>query len=224
MSTVAVIPVKRFGRALRRLAGVLDRPERGALQAAMLTDLLGACTACPGLDGVIVVSRDPAAAALAHAHGARVVPDHDPPRGMNAAVGIGQRAAGAAGHDTVLVLTADLPLARPGDLTAILQADPGGDRCAVLVPSRHGTGTNALLIRPGTAIDTHLGVDSRARHRRALAAARVPLTELTLPWVGLDIDTPQDLGLLLGAPHDTHARRECLRMGIDGRLVAGIGS
>ena len=87
--TTVVVPVKPSGVALRRLAGMLDARTRRELQAAMLADVLGACAAARGLVEVLVVTADPEAGARAAARGARIIPDHDPPRGMNAAVEIG---------------------------------------------------------------------------------------------------------------------------------------
>ena len=224
MNALAVIPVKPLGRALGRLAAVLSRPERRELQAAMLMDLLDACAACTALAGILVVTSDPAAAELAAGYGASVLPDHDPPQGMNPAVAVGQAHAAARGYDAVLVLTADLPLVEPDDLTATVAAVPGVSPAVVVVPSRHGTGTNAILIAPPAAIPTRLGPESRTRHHAEAAAAGAALTEVALPWVGLDIDTPEDLALLLAAERPSRAREVCRAMRLDGRLEAGIGS
>jgi 2-phospho-L-lactate guanylyltransferase len=218
VSVVAVIPVKRFGWALGRLAGVLTRAERADLQAAMLTDLLEACTACPQLTGVTVVSCDPKATALAFGYGARTLADHDPPRGMNAAVAIGRADAAARGAEAVLVLTADLPLAAPQDLASVVQTRGAAD--GVLVPSRDGTGTNALLLTPPEVMNTHLGVDSRAQHHREATRLGLALHDHEVPGISVDIDTPDDLVLLLAAPRSTHAQRACRRMGLDERLAA----
>jgi len=224
VSTLAVIPVKPLGRALGRLSAVLTRSERRELQAAMLMDLLDACAACAALDGIVVVTSDAAAARLAAGHGAVVLPDHDPPQGMNPAVAVGQAHAAAAGHDAVLVLTADLPLVEAEDLTAAVAAASAGAPAVVVVPSRHGTGTNAILIAPPAVIPTRLGPDSRARHHAEAAAAGATITEVGLPWVGLDIDTPEDLALLIGTDRPSRARDACRAMRLDGRLEAGIGS
>jgi 2-phospho-L-lactate guanylyltransferase len=218
---LAVVPVKPLGRALGRLAGVLAPGERRELQDAMLADLLAACAACPDLAGTLVVTADPTAARLARTHGARVLPDHAPPQGMNPAVAIGQARAAATGMDAALVLTADLPLAGPADLSAIVAARPGEDG-VVLVPSRDGTGTNALLIAPPAAMPTRLGPDSRARHAAAAAAAGLRLRELERPWVALDVDTPEDLLLLASSGRPGRATALCARLGVSGRVAAGI--
>ena len=70
--TLAVIPVKPLAGALGRLGSVLAPAERAALQAAMLADVLGACRATPGLQGMLVVTGDPAATAIARGAGAAV--------------------------------------------------------------------------------------------------------------------------------------------------------
>ena len=89
-ATWAVVPAKRLEGALRRLAPALGRPIRRELQVAMLRDVLGACAGASGLAGVLVVTSDPAVAALARElAGAAVIGDHDPPRGMNGAVARG---------------------------------------------------------------------------------------------------------------------------------------
>lgn len=220
MSVQAVVPVKPLGRALGRLAAVLSPPERRDLQQAMLEDLLDACRACTALAGIVVVTSDPAAATLAHGYGARVLPDHVPPQGMNAAVAVGCADAAAHGH-AALVLTADLPLADPADLAAIIAAAPAAPG-AVLVPSQAGTGTNALLIEPATAMPTRLGPESRARHRREAAAAGLTLVEREFPRLALDIDTPADLAALIATGRACRSTTVCADHALAGRLTAGI--
>jgi 2-phospho-L-lactate guanylyltransferase len=216
----AVIPVKPLGRALGRLAAVLSPSERRDLQEAMLDDLLTACAGCPDFAGLLVVTSDPQAAALAARRGARVLPDHDPPQGMNAAVAVGCADAARRGR-AALVLTADLPLAHPEDLAGVIAAAPpnGG---VVLVPSRAGTGTNALLIDPADAMGTLLGPDSRVRHRALAGELGLALVEVVVPRIGLDVDTPADLAALVAGPWSCRTTDVCARGGLADRLTAGI--
>ena len=221
MTSIAIIPVKRFGRALRRLAGILNRDERAALQEAMLTDLLTACRACPELDAVVVVTNDPHARSVADRFGADAVTDHDPPRGMNAAVHIGQRRALEQGFTVGLVLTADLPLVVPDDLRELLVAASPGH--IVMSPAHDRVGTNALVMNPPDAIRTRLGPDSWAEHRRAADDAGLVVVERRLQRVGIDIDTPAELAALIEWPTDTVAARVCRELGIDQRLAPVAG-
>lgn len=126
MSTQVVIPVKRLPGALRRLGNVLAPHERGLLQEAMLRDMLTACRDADGVDDVLVVTNDDTAAHRAAEAAARVAADHDPPRGMNAAVAIGQSDAAAAGHPyaEVEVPRIALDIDTPEDLRRMLDMDP----------------------------------------------------------------------------------------------------
>jgi 2-phospho-L-lactate guanylyltransferase len=139
---------------------------------------------------------------------------------MNAAVSRGLAAVARRGAARALVLTADLPLARPEDLAAILAAGRPGPS-ALLVPSLEGTGTNAMLLDPPGALAPRLGPDSLARHRAQAARRGVGETLLARPRLALDIDTPADLELLMadGSPCATLAA--CARLGLSGRLRAG---
>jgi 2-phospho-L-lactate guanylyltransferase len=225
--TWAVLPVKPLRGALRRLTPALEAPVRRELQVAMLTDVLAACAGARELAGVMVVTSDPAARGMAEAiAGARVVPDHQPPRGMNAAVVRGLEAVAAAGADGALVLTADLPLARPEDLDAVVRAAPApaAGPSATVVPSRDGTGTNAMLLRPPAALTPRLGVDSLARHLAQAARRGVTVTRVDLPTLALDIDTPRDLAELMAGPGDSGGGATlaaCARLEIAGLLAAG---
>lgn len=217
----AVIPVKPLRGALRRLTSALEAPVRRELQVAMLTDVLGACAAAPALAGVLVVTSDPDATRLARTiAGARVVPDHTPPRGMNAAVARGLVAVAGDGADAALVLTADLPLARAADIAAIVEAGRPAPS-ALLVPSADGTGTNAMLLRPPTALAPRLGPDSYSRHAAQAARRGMIAERLELPRLALDIDTPADVMALVRTGGDGATLEVCARLRVAERIEAG---
>ena len=120
----AVVPVKRLGYALGRLSGVLDRAGRRVLQSAMLGDVLAALAGSARLGEIVVVTSDPRARAVAESVGARTVPDHDPPQGINAAVAMGIAALDAR---SALVVVSDLPLITAADVDHLVGA--GHFRC-----------------------------------------------------------------------------------------------
>ena len=215
----AVLPVKPLDDALGRLAEALAPDERRALQEAMLTDVLAACVASR-VDQTLVVSNDPDAAELVAAAGATIVADAVPPEGMNRAVARGLDAASSAGFGAALVLTADLPLISAAALDELIGFGAGG-RYVVFAASRDGTGTNAMLLRPPTAIPPELGPGSLARHLRRTAAEGLPSLTLSLPELALDIDTPDDLVSFLAVPGDTHTHEACSRLGLDVARAAG---
>lgn len=62
----------------------------------------------------------------------------------------------------------------------------------ILVTDRHGTGTNALALRPPDVIDFAFGPGSRSAHRAAAEAAGAVYLEVHGPLT-VDLDTPDDL-------------------------------
>jgi 2-phospho-L-lactate/phosphoenolpyruvate guanylyltransferase len=139
---------------------------------------------------------------------------------MNGAVARGLEELAGRGAEAALVMTADLPLARPEDIAAILAAAPPGPS-AVLVPSHEGTGTNAMLLRPPGAIAPRLGPGSLARHLAQAERRRVRTLRLERPRLALDIDTPRDLAALIAAGGESATHAACARLGVAGLLGAG---
>ncbi len=189
MSTVAVLPVKRFADAKQRLSTGLAPGTRRALAEAMLTDVLVALRRTQGLDEVVVVTAEPVAEALALGYGARVVPD-TLEKGQSAAAALGLQAV--EGADVVLLVPGDCPALDPAQLgTLLTSVEPAPS--VVLVPDRHGTGTNGLLLHPPEAIVPAFGPGSRERHVALAAEAGASLRVEEMPSLVLDVDTPDDL-------------------------------
>lgn len=196
MSTVAVLPVKAFGRAKSRTA--LESQQRAALAEAMVGDVLEALTEVTGLDGVVVVTCEPRAAQPARARGLHVVDDPDEP-GHNPAAARGVQAAVGLGATRVLLVPGDCPGLDAAEVDALLrEARPG----VTIVADRHGSGTNALLLDPPDALEPSFGPGSFARHA---ALARAEVRAADVPSLAFDVDTPEDLAALRHAGPRTRA-------------------
>ena len=189
--TLAVLPVKRFDAAKQRLGDGLTGGTRRALAESMLTDVLMALRRTTAIDDVLLVTCEPAADAIGRGYGAQVVVDSED-NGQSAAATVGVDRALEAGATRVVLVAGDCPALDPAELTTLL-AQPAFGRGVTLVPDRHGTGTNALVLMPPGVIEPAFGEDSRARHEAAAARAGVPCTVEEHPTLALDIDTPEDL-------------------------------
>ena len=227
MRATAIIPVKRFGHAKQRLLDVLDRPQRAALVKAMLGDVLSAVTATGGVERVIVVTGEGRAERIALRHAQRVntpveVLQETADRGHPEAATLGIVRAKALGASCVAVLPGDCPLLDPGELDAALERMHPG-RVAI-VPDRHGTGTNALLLSPGDAIGPAFGPGSRERHTERARRAGHEVAVEELDSLALDVDTPDDLdaiaSVLESEPDRAGATAEALRR--LGRIGRGV--
>jgi 2-phospho-L-lactate/phosphoenolpyruvate guanylyltransferase len=201
MRTAVILPVKRFALAKSRLGASVADGLRGQLARAMVADALSALAQAAAVDRTYVVTCEPSLTQIAREHGAVLVPDDDE-LGQSAAVTLGVRRALADGVERVLCIPGDCPALDPYELDALLAGDAtgasGADGAAqvVIVPDRHGTGTNGLLLCPPDAIAPSFGPDSCSRHRELALAAGVRARVLRPPSLLLDIDTGADLAAL----------------------------
>jgi len=222
VKATAIVPVKRFGAAKQRLLDALDRPQRAALVKAMLADVFAALGRARGIERIIVVTGEARAERIALRTAQRlatpieVLRDPDD-RGHPQAAILGIARARALGARCVALVPGDCPLLDPVELGTALELARIG-RVAV-VPDRHGTGTNALIMAPPEAIGPAFGPGSRDRHiDRARRAGHEAAVE-ELPSLALDVDTPADLRdlaqLLASVPDRAPATaRELDRLGL----------
>jgi 2-phospho-L-lactate/phosphoenolpyruvate guanylyltransferase len=188
MRTIAILPVKSFTAAKQRLAGLLGAGSRQALAQAMFSDVLTSLRHVPGLDAVAVVTADRVAESAALGERVQVLRDTEQ-AGQSQAALIGIRYAQAAGYERVLLVPGDTPLLDPLEVTGLL----GLSVPVAIVPDRHGTGTNALLISPPERIAPSFGPGSFDRHLDIARAAGIEPAVERLPSLILDVDTPEDL-------------------------------
>ncbi len=209
----AIVPVKRFDDAKQRLTAGFEPERRRELVGAMVADVLEAIGQARSIDRTIVVSGDPIAQEIAAEAGAEVIPDPGDLGHVEATLA-GIARAEVDGSDCVVLLPGDCPLLDPRELDKLLTGIP--ERYVAIVPDRHGTGTNALALRPPSAIVPAFGEGSCERHVAAARAAGVPFGIEELPSLGLDLDTPADVvaltTALLGNPG--RAKRTAKALGI----------
>lgn len=214
MRTAAILPVKRFAAAKSRLGASVADPLRLELARAMVADVLVALAQTASIERTIVVTRERDLLEIARAHGALIVEDAYE-EGQSAAVTLGVERALADGIERVLCIPGDCPALDPAELESLLGAsDAGSGEEAseiVIVPDRHGSGTNGLLLTPPNAIAPSFGPDSCERHRALAHTAGLACRLERPPSLLLDIDTGADLAALRARLTGTQARAERTR-------------
>jgi len=204
MRTAAILPVKRFSLAKQRLGASVADTLRLELAQAMVADVLLALAETKCNEVTIVVTREESVAQAASDLGALVL-DDVAEAGQSAAAELGARHAIASGIERVLCVPGDCPALDPLELDALLGAPSGGERGAsepqvVIVPDRHGTGTNGLLLSPPDVMTPSFGPESFERHRALALAAGVACRVERPASLLLDIDTGADLAALSALP------------------------
>ncbi|HEX2234183.1 MAG TPA: 2-phospho-L-lactate guanylyltransferase [Thermoleophilaceae bacterium] len=197
MRTIAILPVKSFGAAKNRLAERLAPGSRQAVAQAMFADVLTSLRHVAELAAIAVVTADHTAESAATGHRVQVL--HDPEEsGQSQAAMVGIRYALASGYERALLVPGDTPLLEAGEVSSLLARAAEAQIAVVVVPDRHGTGTNALLLTPPDAIEPSFGERSLERHVAAAREAGLTCSVDPLPSLVLDVDTPEDLEELSG--------------------------
>jgi 2-phospho-L-lactate guanylyltransferase len=206
---VILVPVKNLANAKQRLASVLEQQERTQLAHAMLTDVVEAIAEYAG-DQVALATIDPFAIELASRYGFEVIRDESNVSETDA-IEMATRTCEARGVQSTLVVPGDIPLIEAVDLRAIYDASPKAG--SVLVPSSDKRGTNAVLRRPASLFPLRFGNDSFMPHLAAAIATNKSCVVLSLPRIGLDIDTPEDLRELAQAPGEKSSQVLARKLG-----------
>lgn len=193
MRTVAVLPVKRFRDSLQRLSDELGIGARSSLAQTMFRDVLTALRRSDEIESIVVVTSDREAVNVAKEHEVWVFEtEADGGHSHDASIGISKCAA--KDFERALLVSLDCPLIDPLEIDGLLRqrSQPG----VVVVPDRHGTGTNALLLAPMDSIQPAFGPGSRERHCQLAREQELECQVVELSSLALDIDTMEDLDLL----------------------------
>ena len=201
----AVVPVKNLGHAKQRLAGVLGQSERTALFRAMLEDVLEALAGATSLAGIVLVTRDEEAIALAQRYGAECLIEPRN-RGHTAAVEFAAAALAQRGAGALLQVPGDIPRVTSEEIEAVIAAHAPAP-AVTIVPSRDHHGSNTVLCSPPDVFPFRFGDDSFHPHLAAARAIGIEPTVVERAGIGLDIDTPDDLEAFLASPSDTRTYR-----------------
>jgi 2-phospho-L-lactate guanylyltransferase len=167
---------------------------------------------------VHVVSADAEVMELARRHDALCLGERVN-RGHTEAVALAQEEARASGARRFLTIPGDVPCVTSAEITQALRAlgDAGG---ALFVPSLSGFGTNGALLAPPAVMPLKFGEPSFDNHLEEARQRGLSPIVLKLPGLGLDIDAPEDLALLLERGPETRSAALLREWGLSAGLTA----
>jgi len=152
----AVVPIKELEGAKQRLAPLLSPAERRALIEVMMGEVLEAVAGARSLAGIVVVTVDPQATALAARLGARVVTD-GARDGHTGSVTAGLRLLAREGRGGMITLPADIPAVTPQEIDLVVAAHLPA-KSFTISPAHDDLGSNAVICSPpGPATTAFIG-------------------------------------------------------------------
>jgi 2-phospho-L-lactate/phosphoenolpyruvate guanylyltransferase len=214
-----LLPVKDLRNAKQRLAGILTPDERFALAHAMLSDTVAAIRGTRRADKIFIVTNYEPAMQFARENDWHILSE-DRQISESFSVDDASRRIQALGFTAVLRIPLDLPLIQSRDIDELLGIEYLAP-AMVIVPSRDGTGTNAILRTPPTLFPSHFGSGSFARHCAEANATRAQIHHRRSPRLEMDVDDESDLRTLM--QHDlagTHTGAFLASPGIAQKLAA----
>jgi 2-phospho-L-lactate guanylyltransferase len=186
-----LVPVKIFAEAKKRLAPYYSQGARAALAEALCRDFFAVIDHVRLAERVYVTSQEPLALEWARERGWRTIPETEQISESHS-VDAASHICVQEGVTALLRIPADIPLATAGDVDAILAAVEAAPS-AIIVPSRDGTGTNALLRSPPCLFPSHFGPDSFSKHLAEAESCGARIKIMRNDRVALDIDELNDL-------------------------------
>jgi 2-phospho-L-lactate guanylyltransferase len=190
-----LLPIKDLRHAKQRLAGFLNPDERFRLAQAMLADTLRAVRGVSKADKVFVVTNYAPAMRAAEENGWGLFRE-ERQISESASVDAASRECERRGITSVLRVPLDVPLVQASDIDNLLETECAAP-ALVIVPSRDGTGTNAILRTPPTLFPSHFGTGSFAKHCEEAQNAGAQVIVRHSARLEMDVDDQVDLRALL---------------------------
>jgi 2-phospho-L-lactate/phosphoenolpyruvate guanylyltransferase len=189
MKYTALVPVKSLEIAKSRLVPDLPQIQRETLVLDMLHHVLSVLQDSELFERISVVSSDARVLEQVKVWGAQALIEEQ--SGHNPALYAAALRERVRGARALLTISADLPLLSTQDIRTLLEQSRQFE--VVLAPSRDGTGTNAILVRPPLAVPYLFGSNSLQHFLEAARQRQLSYTTYSSTGLAFDIDTIDDL-------------------------------
>jgi 2-phospho-L-lactate/phosphoenolpyruvate guanylyltransferase len=193
-----LLPIKDLRHAKQRLAPLLSPEERFGIAQAMLADTIRAVRGVRRADKIFVVTNYFPAMQAAEANGWELLREEQQ-ISESVSVDAASQLCAERGVTSLLRLPLDVPLVQASDIDELLEIDCAAP-ALVIVPSRDGTGTNAILRTPPALFPSHFGAGSFAQHCGEAERAGAQIVVRRNARLEMDVDDEADLRVL--ARHD----------------------
>jgi 2-phospho-L-lactate guanylyltransferase len=189
-----LLPIKDLCQAKQRLAPFLTPEERFGLAQAMLADTIRAVRGVRQADKIFVVTNYAPAMRVAKENCWELLREEQQ-ISESVSVDAASRHCAGCGVTALLRLPLDVPLVQASDIDELLAIECAAP-ALVIVPSRDGTGTNAILRTPPDLFPSHFGSGSFAKHCAEAQQTGAQIVIRRNARLEMDVDDETDLRAL----------------------------
>src|ERR1700732_5348466 len=190
-----LLPIKDLRQAKQRLAPFLNPEERFGLAQAMLADTIRAVRGVRRAEKIFVVTNYIPAMQAAIANGWELLREEQQ-ISESVSVDAASLRCAECGVRSLLRVPLDVPLVQASDIDELLAVECAAP-ALVIVPSRDGTGTNAILRTPPALFPSHFGSGSFAKHCGEADRAGAQIVVRRNARLEMDVDDEADLRVLV---------------------------
>src|ERR1700724_1860511 len=213
-----LLPIKDLRPAKQRLAPLLTPEERFGLAQAMLADTIRAVRGVRRAEKIFVVTNYLPAMQAAEGNGWELLRE-DRQISESFSVDYASMQCAKRGVTALLRLPLDVPLVQSSDIDELLAVECAAP-ALVIVPSRDGAGTNAILRTPPTLFPSHFGSGSFAKHCGEADRAGARIFKRRNVRLEMDVDDEADLRALAQEDlRSTETGQWLQRSGLLGRVL-----
>jgi 2-phospho-L-lactate/phosphoenolpyruvate guanylyltransferase len=198
--TAIIIPIKKFEKSKTRLSSFLSLEERQHLTYLLILDTLEKVIQLKNSQTIVVSSE---ILHLPDKFDDVVIINEDSSSGVNNAIELANKFIEDHhphphhNHDNIcfsesIILPIDLPLFSIEDLQDIISYSRKFESCVCIVPSKRYDGTNLLLRKPNSVINTFYDNNSFYNHVKDANKKKKSIIMFNFPSLMLDLDTFED--------------------------------
>jgi 2-phospho-L-lactate guanylyltransferase len=194
--TAIIIPIKKFEKSKTRLSSFLSFEERKHLTYLLILDTLEKVYKLKNSQTIVVSSE---ILHLPDKFDDVVIINEDSSSGVNNAIELANKFMEDHhhhnhNHDNIcfsesIILPIDLPLFSIEDLQEIIRYSRKFENCICIVPSKRYDGTNLLLRKPNSIINTFYDNNSFYNHVKDANKKKKSILMFNFPSLMLDLDT-----------------------------------
>ena len=193
MKTSVVIPIKSFSESKSRLE--LKPSDVKYLCEIMLKEILQVVSETKSIDDIILVSKDEYAFGIGKKFNCVEIFD-EKESGVNNAVTLANEFLMENDYACSIILPQDIPLILPEDLDNLVRFFQK-TKYAIIVPSRHFDGTNALVRTPVPNLKTRYDEGSYKFQFEPFKSSKIKYSLALIYRIMIDIDNIVDVNYLI---------------------------